>query len=75
LVASDHPTRQRNPENPSRHGAEHETASGLLNPAQLVPLSGQITTVGKQRLIRLIGTLSEDDVDPVARMVCGQLGL
>ncbi len=38
-------------------------------------MADQITTVAKQRLLRQLGTLSKDDLDAVARIVCVQLNL
>ncbi len=38
-------------------------------------MADQITTVAKQRLLRPLGTLSKDDLEAVARVVCVQLNL
>jgi mRNA interferase MazF len=38
-------------------------------------MADQITTVAKQRLLRQLGSLSQDDLEAVARAVCTQLNL
>jgi mRNA interferase MazF len=38
-------------------------------------MADQITTIAKQRLLRPLGSLSKDDIEAVARVVCTQLGL
>ena len=46
-----------------------------LNGERRKVMADQITTVAKQRLLRQLGTLSKDDLDGVARVVCIQLDL
>jgi mRNA-degrading endonuclease toxin of MazEF toxin-antitoxin module len=38
-------------------------------------LADQITTISKQRMRRPLGTLSEENLEAVARVVCIQLNL
>ncbi len=46
-----------------------------MNGARCKAMADQITTVAKQRLLRQLGTLSKDDLEAVARVVCVQLNL
>ena len=46
-----------------------------LNGERRKAMADQITTIAKQRLLRQLGTLSKDDLDGVARVVCIQLNL
>jgi mRNA interferase MazF len=38
-------------------------------------MADQITTIAKQRLLRQVSSLSKDDIEAVARVVCTQLSL
>ena len=38
-------------------------------------MADQITTISKQRLLRQLGTLSKENLEAVARVVCIQLSL
>jgi mRNA interferase MazF len=46
-----------------------------LNAQPRKAMADQITTISKDRLMRMIGTLSDDDMDAVARAVRLQLSL
>ena len=46
-----------------------------LNGERRKAMADQITTIAKQRLLRQLGTLSKDDLDGVARVVCIQMNL
>lgn len=46
-----------------------------VNGARRKAMADQLATVSKHRLLRRLGTLSRDDLDAVARVVCIQLNL
>lgn len=50
-------------------------ASITLNGERRKAMADQITTAGKHRLLRRVGTLDKDDLDSVLRVVRLQLGL
>ncbi len=77
----------------------NDTANGLLNRVQVVPISSQvgrlypaeafvtlngekrkamadqIATASKERFVRSLGTLSDQDLRDVVRVICVQLGI